>query len=77
MHRTVLLEVDEWQLIKPMHDTRLQSLPIHSPCNSGCSTTLRVGFHKPRCSRCGKKVPDQMEAAYILHNWEVREKSSV
>ncbi len=77
MHSTALLEVGEWALCEPSHRTLLKSLPIHTPCGVGCPTTPRVGYHKPRCSLCGQRVPDEIEAAYILHNWEVREASNV
>ena len=74
--RKVLMECGDWALVTPRmkHTTNLKSLPIHKPCDSGCDVTNREGHHKPNCGKCGASVPDEIEAAYILHNWELRER---
>ena len=71
-NQVVLLEIGEWMLVKPQFHTRLQSIPIHKPCGGGCGMGRRVGYHVPKCSMCSQPVPDEIEAMYIIHNWDVR-----
>jgi len=71
---TVLMELGEWVLIIPVSNKEIQSYPIHIPCESGCTGTDRPGHHIPRCYLCSERVPDEIEALYVLHNWEVRSK---
>jgi len=75
--RTVLLEIDDWILVTPRPGvgSHLKSLPLHQPCNSGCYLTDKEGHHIPKCSNCRDPVPEEIEALYILHNWEVRERA--
>lgn len=74
--RKILMESDDWVLVPPRHQhiTHLKSLPIHTPCSSGCVLGNKEGHHKPECGVCQAPVPNEVEAAYILHNWEVRER---
>ncbi len=75
--RTVLMESGDWVLVpprRPVCGSNLLSLPIHRPCGSGCAVGNKEGHHVPACGVCKAPVPEDMEAAYILHNWEIRER---
>ena len=75
--RKILMESGEWVLVPPRYTrvTGLKSLPLHKPCNSGCGLGDKEGHHKPECGVCQVPVPADIEAAYILHNWDIRERT--
>ena len=70
------MESGDWVLVPPLSGKtiHLLSLPLHKPCGSGCALGNKEGHHDPECGVCREPVPADMEAAYILHNWEIRER---
>ena len=80
----ILLEIDNWKLIKARFPplTGVASFPIHmcgkSPEGYGVhrsdefdpSLTGRPS-QRGRCIKCNKKMPEEIEGLWTLHNWEV------
>ena len=84
----VLLEVDDWKLIKARFPlvTGLDSYPVHmcgkSPEGYGVHRTETYSTMSEearrrlegRCIKCNEKMPDEIHGLWTLHNWEVATK---
>ncbi len=74
--RTVLLEINGWQLVRPFFPKVLgiNSYPIHVKCgNTGSGVYRNTDGHPglyDKCSQCNSTVPDEIMAMWALHNWD-------
>ena len=84
----VLLEIDDWKLIKARFHTTtgVDSYPIHmcgkSPEGYGVHRTVEYSTMSEeakhrlegRCIKCNERMPEEIHGLWILHNWEVATK---